>query len=148
MRLVLIALFVAALAAGYAPVETVGAQTVVTPEPGAATAIPPIVWNLIEFPGVGRINEPGRYTVQFLQDGQISARADCNWVAGLWTAADGVLDVTITQSTLAGCPADSLEQPFVLALHDATSYSVDGFLLVIAGPIGEMHFAPAMPDMA
>ena len=67
---------------------------------------------------------------------------------GHFHAADGVLDVTITQTTLVGCPPDSLEEPFVLALHDATSYSVDGFLLVISGPTGEMHFAPAMPDMA
>ncbi len=148
MRSVLISLIVAALVVGFAPVGTARAQTVVTPEPGPAMAIPPIVWNLIEFPGAGPINEPGRYTVQFLQDGQVSARADCNWVAGLWTAADGVLDVTITQSTLVGCPPDSLEQPFVLALHDATSYVVDGFSLVIAGPTGEMRFAPAMPTMA
>jgi heat shock protein HslJ len=149
MRSVLVALFAAALvAAGFPAAEPARAQSVTTPVPAAASAIPPIVWNLIEFPGVGPVNEPGRYTVQFLQDGQISARADCNWVAGLWSAADGVLDVTITQTTLVGCPPDSIEEPFVLALHDATTYSVDGFSLVIAGPTGEMRFAPAMPAMA
>lgn len=149
MRSVLIALIAAALVAGgLAPAEPARAQSLTTPAPAPASAIPPIVWNLIAFPGVGPINEPGRYTVQFLQDGQISARADCNWVAGLWSAADGVLDVTITQTTLAGCPPDSLEEPFVLALHEATSYAIDGFSLVIAGPTGEMRFAPAMPAMA
>ena len=149
MRSVLISLVVAAcLAVGFAPGETVRAQTVVTPEAGTASAIPAIVWNLIDFPGVGPVNEPGRYTVQFLQDGQVSARADCNWVAGLWTATGGALDVTITQSTLAGCPEDSLEQPFTLALHDATSYTLDGFLLTISGPNGTMQLAPEMPAMA
>jgi heat shock protein HslJ len=150
MRTVLISLvFAALLGVGFAPGETVQAQTVVTPESGtAASAIPPIVWNLIDFPGVGPINEPGRYTVQFLQDGQVSARADCNWVAGLWTTTGGALDVTITQSTLVGCPTDSLEQPFTTALHEATSYTLDGFLLTISGPGGTMQFAPEMPAMA
>lgn len=149
MRPVLISLFAFALAvAGMTPATPARAQTVVTPEPGPEMTIPPIVWNLIEFPGVGPITEQGRYTVQFLQDGQISAKADCNWVAGLWTAADGALDITITQSTLAGCPPDSLEQPFVLELHEATGYYLDGFALTIYGPSGEMRFAPEMPAMA
>lgn len=149
MRPMMIALFAAALAvAGIVPAVPARAQSVSTPEAGAATAIPPIVWNLIEFPGVGPITEQGRYTVQFLQDGQISAHADCNWVAGLWTAANGALDITITQSTLVGCPADSLEQPFVLELHEATGYVLDGFSLTIIGPSGEMRFAPEMPAVA
>lgn len=132
------------LALGIAPgvALPVQAQSVSTPVPGPETAIPPIVWSMVEFPGAGPINEPGRYTVQFLEDGQISAHADCNWVAGVWTAADGMLDVTITQTTLALCPEDSLEQPFVQALHDATGYYVDGFALTISGPTGDMRFMP------
>jgi heat shock protein HslJ len=149
MRPLLISLFAAALAmAGVSGAAPVQAQTVTTPVPGPASAIPPIEWTLIEFPTTGPINQPGAYTVQFLEDGQVSAKADCNWVAGLWTAADGVLDVTVTQTSLALCPEGSLEQPYVQALHDATSYVVDGFSLVIAGPGGEMRFAPNMPAMA
>ena len=137
-------LFAALLTLGVAPgvAMTARAQTVSTPVPGPETAIPPIVWSMTEFPTVGALNEPGRYTVQFLEDGQISAHADCNWVAGNWIAADGVLDVTITRTTLAACPEDSLEQPFVQALHDATSYAIDGFSLTISGPTGDMRFMP------
>ena len=145
MRSLLQATVLAALLAlGLAPGLTtpVQAQSVSTPVPGPATAIPPIVWSMTEFPTTGPINEPGRYTVQFLEDGQISAHADCNWVAGAWAAADGVLDVTITRTTLAACPEDSLEQPFVQALHDATGYSVEGFALTISGPSGDMRFMP------
>lgn len=145
MRFLLQATMLAALLAlGLAPgvMTPAQAQTVSTPVPGPETAIPPIVWNMTEFPTAGPINEPGRYTVQFLEDGQISAHADCNWVAGVWTAADGVLDVTITRTTLALCPEGSLEQPFVQALHDATGYYVDGFALTISGPTGDMHFMP------
>jgi heat shock protein HslJ len=137
-------LLAAVLALGLAPGVAMHAQaqSVSTPVPGPESAIPPIVWTMIDFPGVGPINEPGRYTVQFLEDGQISAHADCNWVAGVWTAADGALDVTITKTTLALCPEGSLEQPFVQALHDATSYYVDGFALTISGPTGDMRFMP------
>ena len=138
--ILLAALLALGLASGVtSPVQ---AQSVSTPVPGPETAIPPIVWSLIEFPTTGPVNEPGRYTVQFLEDGQISAHADCNWVAGVWTAADGVLDVTITKTTLALCPEGSLEQPFVQALHDATGYAIDGFSLTIFGPSGNMRFMP------
>ena len=145
MRTLLQATLVAALLAlGLAPsvAMPVQAQTVSPPVPGPEPAIPPIVWSMTEFPTTGPLNEPGRYTVQFLEDGQISAHADCNWVAGVWTAADGLLDITITQTTLALCPEDSLEQPFVQALHDATGYAIDGFSLTISGPTGDMRFMP------
>jgi heat shock protein HslJ len=149
MRPMLILLLAAAVAAaGVSAAAPVRAQTVSTPAAAAEMAIPPIVWNLIEFPGVGAIDQPGVYTVQFLEDGQVSAHADCNWVAGLWTAGNGVLDITITQTTLAQCPEGSLEQTYVLALHEATSYSLDGFMLTIGGPSGEMQFSPAMPAVA
>jgi heat shock protein HslJ len=149
MRGMLIVLCAMALAAaGISPAAPVQAQSVSAPTATAEMAIPPIVWNLIEFPGVGSINQPGVYTVQFLQDGQVSAHADCNWVAGIWTAGNGVLDITITQTTLAECPEGSLEEPYVMALHEATWYTLDGFLLTIGGPSGEMRFAPQMPAVA
>ena len=154
-RFLLAAAFIAALlAVAPAPAwaQTEEPPTIVTPpagDPGAvAAAIPPIVWDLVEFPGVGPINEPGRYTVQFLQDGQISVRADCNWVAGLWTATNGALEITITRTTLVGCPPDSLEQPFVVELDNAAGYTVDGFVLTITGPTGVMRFTPAGPPLA
>ena len=155
-RFLLAAAFIAAILA-VAPVS-VWAQTedtpptIVTPPAGdpdaVAAVIPPIVWDLVEFPSAGPINEPGRYTVQFLQDGQISVRADCNWVAGLWTATDGALEITITRTTLVGCPPDSLEQPFVVELDNATAYTLDGFVLTITGPTGVMRFTPAGPPLA
>ena len=62
--------------------------------------------------------------------------------------ATGELDVTITMSTLAGCPEGSLEDAFTQALDAATTYVLDGFSLVIVGPTGEMHFTPTLPAMA
>lgn len=149
MRAMLTMLVAVALAVGgMVSAPPARAQTVSTPTAAAEMPIPPIVWNLIDFPGVGPVNQPGAYTVQFLEDGQVSAHADCNWVAGLWTAGNGALDITITQTTLAACPEGSLEQTYVLALHEATAYAVDGFLLTISGPSGTMQFSPAGPAMA
>lgn len=145
MRRLMVPLLVAALAlALLTPADVAHGQEAT----GAAPAIPPIVWTLTAFPDVGAIAEPGRYTAQFLPDGTVSVRADCNWVSGFWSGENGALDITITTSTLVGCPPDSLEQPFVAALDAVTSYTVDGFTLVLSSPAGAMQFAPDMPAMA
>ena len=129
------------------PAGSVGAQE--TPPPAAAQAIPPLIWQLTAFPGAGPI-EPGRYTVQFAPDGTVAIRADCNWVLGAWTGGGGAVDITVTQTTVAACPADSLEQPFVQALDGATAYVLDAGMggLILTGPGGEMRFAPVLPAMA
>ncbi len=134
-------------AAGLLPAYATSAQEV---PPGApAPAIPPIPWQLTAFPGVDVGIEPGRYTVHFLPDETVNIRADCNWVAGFWSGANGALDVTVTMTTVAECPAGSLEEPFVEGLDEATSYAfADGMTLIITGPAGEMRFTPAMPAMA
>ena len=134
-------------AASLLPTSSVGAQEV---PPGApAPAIPPIPWQLTAYPGVDTGIEPGRYTVHFLPDETVNIRADCNWVAGFWSGANGALDVTVTMTTVAECPAGSLEEPFVQGLDEATSYTfADDMTLIISGPAGEMRFTPAMPAMA
>jgi len=134
-------------AASLLPTYPAGAQDI--PSEAPAPAIPPIPWQLTAFPGAGAGIEPGLYTVQFLPDETVNIRADCNWVAGFWSGANGALDVTVTMTTVAQCPAGSLEEPFVQALDEATSYTfAQDMTLIITGPAGEMHFTPAMPAMA
>ncbi len=134
-------------AASLLPAYSASAQEV--PAEAPDPAIPPIPWQLTAFPGVTTGIEPGRYTVHFLPDETVNIRADCNWVAGFWSGANGALDVTVTMTTVAQCPAGSLEVPFVQALDEATSYAfADGMTLIITGPAGEMRFTPAMPAMA
>ena len=130
-----------------APAYSAAAQDV--PAAAPAPAIPPIPWQLTTFPGVTTGIEPGLYTVHFLPDETVNIRADCNWVAGFWTGANGALEVTVTMTTVAQCPTGSLEEPFVQALDEATSYTfADDMTLIISGPAGEMRFTPAMPAMA
>ena len=40
------------------------------------------------------IADPSRYTVQFLPEGRLLARLDCNQGRGGYTAAEGVLTLT------------------------------------------------------
>ena len=147
MRWLLTSVLAAVLVASLAP-GAVSAQEPEQGDAGGLAPIPPIVWQLTFLSSAGAIGDPGRYTAQFLPDGTVSIKADCNWVGGVWSGGNGALDVTVTTSTLVGCPPDSLEQPFVQALQEATAYAVDGVSLIITGPAGEMQFSPAMPAMA
>jgi len=145
-RLILMVAMLLAVAS-LLPSYSASAQDV--PSEAPAPAIPPIPWQLTAFPGVDAGIEPGLYTVHFLPDETVNIRADCNWVAGFWTGANGALDVTVTMTTVAECPEGSLEEPFVQALDEATSYTfADDMTLIITGPAGEMRFTPAMPAMA
>ena len=148
MRSTLMLLISALLAAtNLLPASSASAQEI--PAEAPAPGIPPIPWQLTAFPGVETPLEPGRYTVHFLPDGTVNIRADCNWVAGFWSGANGVLDVTVTMTTVAECPVGSLEVPFVQGLDEATSYTfTESMTLIVTGPEGDMHFTPAMPAMA
>jgi heat shock protein HslJ len=108
--------------------------------PQFSGGIPPFVWSLTSFPGVGAIAEPGRYTVQFIADGTVAVGADCNRAAGVWSGGDGAIDITVTLSTLALCPEDSLGDPFVQALDAVTSYTLAGGTLTLHGPSGDLVF--------
>src|ERR687898_1290842 len=140
---------VAVLLAATSLLPTYAASAQEIPPDAPAPAIPAIPWQLTAFPGVDTGIEPGRYTVHFLPDETVNIRADCNWVAGFWSGANGALDVTVTMTTVAQCPPGSLEESFVQALDEATSYTfADNMTLIITGPAGGMHFTPAMPAMA
>ena len=108
--------------------------------PQISGGIRPFVWSLNSFPGVGAIAEPGRYTVQFIADGTVAVGADCNRAAGVWSGGDGAIDITVTLSTLALCPEDSLGDPFVQALNAVTGYTVSGGTLTLHGAAGDLIF--------
>jgi heat shock protein HslJ len=108
--------------------------------PQISGGIRPFVWSLNSFPGVGAIAEPGRYTVQFIADGTVAVGADCNRAGGVWSGGDGAIDVTVTLSTLALCPEDSLGDPFMQALDAVTSYTLAGGTLTLHGPSGDLVF--------
>ena len=57
--------------------------------------------------------DPSRYTLLLNTDGTISVKADCNMAGGTWHREEGRITITVTHSTRAMCPPDSLDQAFL-----------------------------------
>ena len=118
-----------------------------TPTPSDA-AIPPVVWELVEYTERGgepvAIDDPTRYTLQFLAEGELLARVDCNQGHGGYTAADGVLTVTPMATTRMACPPGSVDTVFLRLLLAATAFGFDADgRLRLRGDMGELHLRPA-----
>jgi heat shock protein HslJ len=122
---------------------------VTTDEP----AIPPVVWELAGFAEPDRapvtIDDPSRYTVQFLPEGVLVARFDCNEGRGGYTAADGGLAVGPMAATTAMCPPDSHGPTFQRLLAQATSYRFEPEQghLVLRGEAGVLDLQPTLPGV-
>jgi heat shock protein HslJ len=72
------------------------------------------------------VEDPGRYSVEFLPDGSVAVRADCNVGSGTYLAAEGQIDIEILITTMAACPPDSLEGEFIEGLNSAAVYFFQG----------------------
>jgi heat shock protein HslJ len=68
--------------------------------------------------------DPKNYTVQFQKDGTLSVKADCNQKGGTYSLEEKRLSIEITQSTMATCPEDSLEDELVRGLTAAAIYFI------------------------
>ncbi|HET7093342.1 MAG TPA: META domain-containing protein, partial [Thermomicrobiales bacterium] len=81
-----------------------------TPPPGRQ-AIPSVVWELTALTGPDggqvTIDDPSRYTAQFLPDGTLVAQFDCNQGGGSYTAAGGALTIVGLRSTMMACEPGS-----------------------------------------
>lgn len=74
-----------------------------------------------------------RYTLQFMDDGRVVVRADCNRGSGRYTAdANGTLTLTPIALTKMGCPAGSLDKVFVRDLGEVSGYRFEGEMLRLA----------------
>jgi heat shock protein HslJ len=92
-------------------------------------------------------NDPNKYLIEFLANGHIAVQADCNRVAGTYTANGDHLAITLGPSTLAACPPGSLGDEFVKQLANISSYFFKGenLILEIKMDSGSMIFAPSAP---
>ena len=90
--------------------------------------------------------EQPNYTIAFAADGTFSAKADCNTVAGKYTAADanassGSLAIVPGPTTTAACPEGSLSDLYILGLSSAASYAnVSGALTITLKDDGTLVF--------
>jgi heat shock protein HslJ len=93
------------------------------------------------------VDDPSKYSVEFLADGVIRVKADCNNGGGIYAASDGNIDIEVQQMTMAACPPESLSDPFVQGLNTAVVYGVDGDVLMMDLPAdaGTMLLSPNPP---
>ena len=94
--------------------------------PGTSSGIGGVTWVWKEFHGSdGKsiiLAQPEQYTLQFLADGKVSIRADCNRGSGTYTLDGNNLSLSIMAMTMAACPPESLSDQYVRNLNDAASY--------------------------
>ena len=109
----------------------------------AETSGPPlgVVWQW----QTEELEDTSDYTIEFLADGHIAIRADCNrGRASFETFGENGLRVGPVAMTRAACPPGSLEQRFVEGVVSSSSYAFDGEDLVLYPVVepGTMRFTP------
>jgi heat shock protein HslJ len=112
---------------GLATYERRGASAQESATPGAGAPIPPIRWHLASIDARESTITPGdpaRYWAQFLGDGVLHIRADCNTGSGAYEIDGQSISITSMISTLAMCGDDSIDRDFLNALSAASSYSI------------------------
>ena len=140
-----------------APAPTAVPRTPTTAPPtatAATTATPTVapsplsgVWQLVRFEYMSgkTVNEdqPDRYTLEFLSDGKVRVKADCNSGTGTYTVSGDRLAIENVGLTKMACAAGSPSDQFVQGLSNAISYVLDGAELTISMryDAGEMVFA-------
>ncbi len=66
--------------------------------------------------------KPANYTVQFLDEGRLTVKADCIQKGGAYRLVDQQLSLMITHSTMAACEEGSVEDQFVRDLRGGSGF--------------------------
>jgi heat shock protein HslJ len=93
---------------------------------------------------VTSVDDPAKYTIELLPDGQFRVSADCNTGRGSYTMGDGHVNFEFGPMTLAECEPGSLSDQFIQELSAAAIYFLEGEELFIDLKFdsGTMRFAP------
>ncbi len=92
------------------------------------------------------VDDPGRYTIEFMPDGRASIKADCNQVSWTYEVDGASLTFnTLGPSTLAACPPDSLADEYLAQLGATASYVINegNLILNMMADGGNMIFGEA-----
>lgn len=114
-------------------------------------ALTGVVWEWVQFEGgdgaVVSAADPGRYTVEFLDEGGIHVQADCNRGQGSASIDGSSLDLTVATTRMA-CPPDSQASDFLRYLDEAVTFVIQGGMLHLSLPVdsGIASFRPVVPD--
>jgi heat shock protein HslJ len=101
----------------------------------------------VDMAGIGDItvDDPAKYTLEFLPDGDYRTTADCNRSSGRYRADGSTLVLEPGPTTLAECEPGSLYDEYLAQLGDVVTFVLDEGRLVLnlKADAGNMIFAPA-----
>lgn len=83
-----------------------------------------------------RVRVPRNYTIEFLADGTVAIRADCNRVGGTYTVEGDRVTIELGPSTRVACARGSLGGQFLRDLDDAIAFTVRGRTLTLGLEFG------------
>ena len=91
------------------------------------------------------VDDPDQYTIEFLPDGTLKIKADCNMAGGTYATSDSRVEITLGPTTLAACAPDSLSDRFLKELSGAAIFFFDGddLMIDLVYDSGTMRFARA-----
>lgn len=126
------------------------------PEPGVPSGTQPALgassWRLVKIMSMDDTthtpNDPSLYTLEFLDDGSMRVKADCNMGTGSWTSASpGQLEFGVIAATQAECGPDSLHDTYMAQFQWVRSYVMEnGHLFLATMADGSIiEFEPALP---
>ncbi len=139
-------MFVLIIAAGCAAGPSPSAES--GAGPGSAAKITGLTW---QWEGTRYSNDTEavppdstNYNLMLNPDGTISVKADCNMAGGTWEAEGSRITITVTHSTMAMCPPESLDTVFLKELGQAAIYFLRDQNLYLDLPYdtGTMKFKP------
>ena len=85
-----------------------------------------VVWQLQEIrynnDKLIEVDNPSNYTLEFLPDGQLSIKADCNRARGNYTQEGSSISIEIGPTTRAMCPPESISDQYLKELQSATIF--------------------------
>jgi heat shock protein HslJ len=104
-------------------------------------------WQETQFATRGRVapDAPERYTLEFLADGRVQLRADCNRGGAQYQmAANRGLTLSPAATTKMGCPPGSQDSEFLRQLAQVDGYRIEAGNLVLTLKLdsGSMRFVP------
>ena len=98
-------------------------------------------WQLVEIQSMNDTTQtpdaPADYTIEFLPEGTVAIKADCNRGTGSWESeAAGMIRFGVIAATRALCPPTSMSEAFLGQFERVRSYTFDAgnlFLATVAG---------------
>jgi heat shock protein HslJ len=83
--------------------------------------------------GKTTVNKPENYQLEFMANGKIGVKADCNTGGGSYTTEDNNISFVRIFTTKMFCGEKSLDSRFMQGLESARSFRVEGNNLLIGG---------------